>query len=168
VVPVFRSIAGLAIEHKLNLLAGLMLAVNLAGIGISFWSGDPRLLIAKDAVISSVIGFALLVSAAAGRPLLSAALEPFLTRGHPSRTAAWHRLHSSSARFRHLEALFTVVWGLGLLADCAVRVGGAFTLPVTTMVWLGTVIIPAAVAISTLASTVASTPLLKLIDTHSA
>jgi hypothetical protein len=36
------------------------------------------------------------------------------------------------------------------------------------MVWLGTVIIPAAVAISTLASTVASTPLLKLIDTHSA
>ena len=40
--PAVRSVAGLVQERKLNLLAVLILAVNLAGIGISFLSGDPR------------------------------------------------------------------------------------------------------------------------------
>src|SRR5262249_47534222 len=45
--PAVRSVAGLAKERQLNLLAVLMLAVNLAGIGISFLTGDPRAMIAK-------------------------------------------------------------------------------------------------------------------------
>ncbi|HKR70850.1 MAG TPA: VC0807 family protein, partial [Streptosporangiaceae bacterium] len=58
--PAVRSIAGLVAERKLNLLAVLMLAVNLAGIGISFLTGDPRAMIAKDSIVSSVIAFAIL------------------------------------------------------------------------------------------------------------
>src|SRR5207244_8412664 len=58
--PAVRSIAGLMAERKLNLLAGLMLAVNLAGIAVSFLTGDPRAMIAKDSVVSSVIAFAIL------------------------------------------------------------------------------------------------------------
>src|SRR5690242_3885356 len=50
--PAVRSVAGLVKERKLNLLAVLMLAVNLAGIGISFLTGDPRAMIAKDSIVS--------------------------------------------------------------------------------------------------------------------
>src|SRR6516225_3242017 len=46
--PAVRSIAGLVAERKLNLLATLMLAVNMAGIAVSFLAGDPRAMIAKD------------------------------------------------------------------------------------------------------------------------
>src|SRR5215813_12733929 len=60
--PAVRSVAGLVKERKLNLLAVLMLAVNLAGIGISFLTGDPRAMIAKDSIVSSVIAFAILGS----------------------------------------------------------------------------------------------------------
>jgi hypothetical protein len=33
------------------------------------------------------------------------------------------------------------VWGLALLAECVVRIVGAYTIPVDTMVWLGSVIL---------------------------
>jgi intracellular septation protein A len=168
VVPVIRSVASLARQRRVNLLAALMVAVNVAGIGVSLWAGDPRLMIAKDAVISSVIGFALLISAGLGRPLMSAGLEPFVTRGHAGRAAAWQRLRSRSARFRRLEVRFTVIWGLSLLADCVVRVWGAFTLPVATMVWLGTVIVLGAVVVGTVAGIAASAPITKLVDAEAA
>src|SRR6202012_5216713 len=71
VVPAIRSVAGILAERRLNVLALLMLAVNLAGIAVSFATGDPRLMIAKDSVISSVIAIAILLSVAARRPLMS-------------------------------------------------------------------------------------------------
>ena len=90
-----------------------MLFVNVAGIAVSFATGDPRLMIAKDSVISSVIAVAILVSVAARRPLMTAGLKPFLTRGTAGRTAAWDRLAARSARFRRLEALYSAIWGRG-------------------------------------------------------
>ena len=168
VVPAIRSVAGLAVERQVNLLAALMLAVNVAGIAVSFWTGDPRLMIAKDAVISSVIAFALLISAGAGRPLMTAGLEPFVTRGQSGRTATWNRLRAGSARFRSLERRFTVIWGLALLADCAVRLWGALTLPVGTMAWLGTVILLGAIGVASMVGGVASGPMMKMVDAGTA
>ena len=137
--PAVRAIAGLVAERTLNLLAVLMLAVNLAGIAVSFLTGDPRAMIAKDSIVSSVIAFAILGSVALRRPLMSAGLKPYMTRGKTERIVAWDRLSLASARFRRLELAFSTIWGLALLAECAARLVGAYTLPVTTMVWLGTV-----------------------------
>ena len=92
VVPAVRSVTGLVARRELNVLALLMLFVNVAGIVVSFATGDPRLMIAKDSVISSVIAIAILASVAARRPLMTAGLKPFLTRGTAERTAAWDRL----------------------------------------------------------------------------
>ena len=75
-----RTMAGFAAERKANLLALLMLAVNLAGIVVSFLSGDPRAMIAKDSLVSSVIAIAILSSVALQRPLMSAGLKPFMTK----------------------------------------------------------------------------------------
>src|SRR5262252_3310222 len=109
--PAVRSVAGLVAERKLNLLAVLMLAVNLAGIGISFLTGDPRAMIAKDSALSSVIAFSILGSVVLRRPLMSAGLKPFMTRGHAERIAAWDRLAATSGRFRRLERAFSTIWG---------------------------------------------------------
>ena len=64
----------------MNPLATLMLAVNVAGIAVSFWTGDPRLMIAKDAVISSVIWGLVLLADCAAR-LWGALTLPVGTRG---------------------------------------------------------------------------------------
>jgi hypothetical protein len=166
--PAVRAIAGLAAERTLNVLAALVLAVNLAGIAISFLTGDPRAMIAKDSIVSSVIAFAILGSAALRRPLMSAGLKPFMTRGEPRRTAAWDQLSTSSPRFRRLEFLFSTIWGLILLAECAARVVGAYTLPVTTMAWLGTVMALGALGVAMIAGGAAAGPIQKMIDAEAA
>jgi intracellular septation protein A len=152
VLPAVRSVAGFARERQVNGLAALMLAVNVAGLAVSFAAGNPRWMIAKDSVISSVIAVAVLVSAMAGRPLMSAGVKPFLTKGMAGRTAAWDRLAAGSARFRRLEKVYTVIWGSVLLADCVARVIGAFMLPVGTMVWLSTVMIVVAIGLAMVVS----------------
>jgi hypothetical protein len=163
--PAVRSVAGLVAERKLNLLAALMLAVNLAAIGISFLAGDPRAMIAKDSIVSSVIAFAILGSVALRRPLMSAGLKPFMTRGEPLRTAAWDRLSVASPRFRGLELAFSTIWGLALLAECAARLVGAYTLPVTTMVWLGTVMTLGSIGVAiVVGGGVAAGPIQQMID----
>jgi hypothetical protein len=162
--PAVRAVAGLVAERKLNALAMLMLAINLAGIAVSFLTGDPRAMIAKDSVVSSVIAFAILGSVVLRRPLMSAGLRPFMTKGEPRRTAAWDRLSAASPRFRRLELLFNAIWGVTLLAECAARLAGAYLLPVTTMVWLGTVMTLGAIAVAIVAGGAAAGPLQKMID----
>ncbi|MGH3393552.1 MAG: VC0807 family protein [Streptosporangiaceae bacterium] len=49
VVPAVRSVTGLVAQRELNVLALLMLFVNVAGIAVSFATGDPRLMIARTA-----------------------------------------------------------------------------------------------------------------------
>jgi hypothetical protein len=163
-----RTMAGFAAERKANLLALLMLAVNLAGIVVSFLSGDPRAMIAKDSLVSSVIAIAILISVTLHRPLMSAGLKPFMTKGRPGRTAAWDRLSAGSRRFRRLELAFSTIWGVTLLADCAARLVGAYTLPVTTMVWLSTVFTLGAIGLAMVIGGVAATPIQKMIDAETA
>jgi hypothetical protein len=155
-------------KRELNGLAVLMLAVSVAGILVSFLTGDPRTMIAKDSIVSSVIAFAILGSVALRRPLMSAGLKPFMTRGEPRRTAAWDRMSTASPRFRRLEMLFSTIWGLVLLAECAARLVGAYTLPVTTMVWLGTVMTLGSIAVAIVAGGAAAGPIQKMIDAEAA
>ena len=164
VLPAIRSAAGIVARRQLNLLALLMLAVSVAGIGVSLATGDPRLMIAKDSAISSVIGLVILGSVAVRRPLMTAGLKPWLTRGAAGRTAAWDRLLAGSARFRRLESLFSVIWGTVLLGECAARIVGAFTLPVPTMAWLGTVILVSAIGVGVIAGGVAAGPMQAMIE----
>lgn len=162
--PAVRTVASIAAERKANLLALLMLAVNVAGIVVSFLTGDPRAMIAKDSIVSSVIAFAILGSVALRRPLMSAGLKPFVTKGQPGRVAAWDRLSGGSARFRRLELLFSAIWGLALLTECAARLIGAYTLPVTTMVWLGTVFTLGAIGLAMVVGGAAAAPITKMVD----
>ncbi|QKG24727.1 VC0807 family protein [Actinomadura verrucosospora] len=164
VVPAVRTVAGAVRDRSVNGLAALMLAVNAAGIALSFLTGDPRLMIAKDSGISSVIGLVILVSAFGSRPLMSAGLKPFLTKGDAAREAAWDRLSSGASRFRALERRFTMVWGLALLAECAARIAGAYTVPVETMAWLGTVMLVGAIGLGAVVSGSATEPMKELLD----
>jgi hypothetical protein len=166
VSPAIRSVFGLVAERKPNLLAMLMLAVNLAGIVVSFLSGDPRAMIAKESLVSSVIAIAILASVAARRPLMSQGLKPYITRGTAERTAAWDRLTAGSARFRRLEMLFSAIWGVLLLADCVARLIGAYTLPVTTMVWLSTVLTLGAIGLGITLGGIAAHPIEKMVVTE--
>ncbi|GAA2250001.1 MULTISPECIES: VC0807 family protein [Kitasatospora] len=163
VVPAVRTVLQLVRERSFNAFATLMLVVNLAGIGLSAVTGDARLMIAKDGAISSVIGLAVLVSAFAGRPMMTAGMRPFVVKGKPAMSAAWDRLASGAAAsvgasvsFRRCERAFSLIWGTVLVAECVAKVIGAYTLPVATMAWMGTVFLVAAILIGIVAGNAAA------------
>ncbi|MFE7188245.1 VC0807 family protein [Kitasatospora sp. NPDC057541] len=166
--PVARTVLGLVGERTLNRFAALMLGVNLVGLALTAVSGDARLMLAKDSVLSGFMALAILASAPTARPLMSAALRPFLTKGDPAREAAWDRLAAGSRSFRRHERLFSAVWGGALLAECAARVVGAFTLPVATMAWLSTVLLVAGLAAGSVLGRTAAEPMAKLVRTEAA
>ncbi|MEU5393725.1 VC0807 family protein [Streptomyces tibetensis] len=147
VVPAVRTGWGVVRSREVNGLAALILLVNVVSLLLGFVAGDPRLMIAKDSVVSSTIGIGIIVSVAFGKPLMTAGMKPWVVKGDAGREAAWARLHAGSARFRRAERVFSLVWGVVLLAECVVRVVGVYTLPVNTMVWLGNVIMVVAMGV---------------------
>ncbi|WP_239472013.1 hypothetical protein [Streptomyces sp. NEAU-S7GS2] len=68
-----------------------------------------------------------------------------MLRGSAAGNAAWERLMAGSERFRRAERRFSAIWATALLTECVVKVVGAYTVPVHTMVWLGTVLTVVAV-----------------------
>ncbi|MGW1841878.1 VC0807 family protein [Streptomyces sp. NPDC001966] len=140
VLPAVRTGWGVLRERRLNGLAALIVTVNVVSLLTSLMVGDPRLMVAKDSAVSSIIGLVILVTALKGQPMMTAGLRPVLVKGDAAKDAAWQRLSAGSAAFRQAEIRFSAVWGAALLGECVVRAVGACTLPVETMVWLGTVI----------------------------
>lgn len=160
VPPAVRTVWGAVKERTFNVLSSLILFVNVVGVLLSFLTGDPRLMLAKDSGVSSAIGIGILVSVALGRPMMTAALKPWLVKGDAGREAAWKRLLGGSPAFRRAERRFSLVWGAVLLGECVLRVVGAYTIPVDTMVWLGSVVMVAAMALGFLVSgAVAAAPM---------
>ncbi|MEV7597987.1 VC0807 family protein [Kitasatospora sp. NPDC089797] len=167
VFPAARTVLGLLGERRLNLWAALMLTVNLAGLALTFVTGDARMMIAKDGGLSGTVALVVLVSAALGRPVMTSVLMPFLTKGKQDRSAAWQRLvegrAAASRTFHRHERVFSAIWGTALLAECTARVVGAFTLPVSTMAWLSTVFMIGAIVAGSLFGQIAADPMEKLL-----
>jgi hypothetical protein len=159
VLPGVRTVIGLVRSRTVNGLAALIVAVNVVSIAVSFWTGDPRVMLAKDGVVTSTLGIGILLSALAGRPLMSAGLKPMLVKADAAKVMAFDRLSGTSARFRRLELMFSAVWGVILLGECAARVFCAFTLPVGTMVWLSTVMTLGAIGLGIVVGSVFSIPM---------
>jgi hypothetical protein len=140
VLPAARTLWGVIKERKVNGLAALILFVNVVGLLLSLVAGDPRLMLAKGSAIGSTIGIGILLSVALGKPMMTAVMKPWLVKGDAVRGAAFARLQSRSPAFQRAERVFSLVWGVILLAECMLRVAGAYTLPVDTMVWVDSVI----------------------------
>lgn len=165
--PAARTVLGLLSERRLNLWAALMLTVNLAGLALTFVTGDARLMIAKDGGLSGTVALAILASAVIGRPVMTPMLMPFVTKGRRDLAASWQRLvegrAAGSRAFRRHERLFSGIWGTALLAECVARVVGAFTLPVSTMAWLSTVFLIGAIVAGSLLGQTAVEPIERLV-----
>ncbi|MEU8513313.1 VC0807 family protein [Kitasatospora sp. NPDC048722] len=166
-VPAGRTVFGLLRERTLNLWAALMLAVNLAGLALTFLTGDARMMLAKDGLLSGTVAVAVLVSVLVGKPVMTPVLMPFLTKGNHARAAAWQRLvegRAAASRSFHRHArVFSGIWGTALLAECTARVVGAFTLPVSTMAWLSTVFLIGAIVAGSMLGQLAAEPMEKLL-----
>lgn len=112
--------------------ARFMLLVALATFTISLVTGSDRFLLARESVITALVGGWFLASLRDERPMTFRLTRP-LWENRFRTTANWDALWESSPRFRHIWRMSTVMWGVVTLIDAALRVVIAYTMPVTSV-----------------------------------
>lgn len=141
VAPALSAVVTLIRRERLDFLGLFVMSMVLLSAGVSLLSGSPRFLLAKDGWLTAVSGAWMLVSVRARRPLTYLFARPLLEGvtarlvGAPG--ASWDSLWERAPRFRRIWRVATVIWGLALLVDAAIRVGMAYTLPMDLVPALG-------------------------------
>jgi intracellular septation protein A len=118
--------------------APYMLALALASFGIALVTGSDRFLLAKESVLTALVGFWFLGSLRAERPLAYLFTRPLL-EGYWGRRwglpdVSWEAVWEREPRFRRIWRVSTVMWGIATLADAILRVVIAYSVPVDAVV----------------------------------
>ena len=129
-------------RRSLNLFATVMLVVFGLGLILSFVSGDPRFLLLKDSLVTGAVGLTFLGTVLVGnRPLTLAARQSF----SPAEADTVAEEYRTDADVRRGYRFTSIVWGVGLLAEAAIRVPLVYLLPIDVMVGVSTVMLVAVI-----------------------
>lgn len=118
--------------------APYMLALSLAGFGVALITGSDRFLLAKESVLTAMVGLWFLGSVWTTRPLAYQFTRPLLEGRFGHRMglhgpASWETLWAQEPRFRHIWRVSSAMWAAATLIDAVLRVVMAYTLPVDTV-----------------------------------
>jgi hypothetical protein len=129
VLPLFRISIGLIRRRRLNLIGIFSLLAVMLKIFFALVLKDNRWVLVSDSLITAIYGVILLASLFTSSPLLLRLIESVLSNT-PSAQSQQFLQRWSQPGARSLLTIITVVWGIGLLLECALQVLLAFTLPV--------------------------------------
>ncbi len=131
--------------------APYMLALSLAGFGIALVTGSDRFLLAKESLLTAMVGFWFLGSLWGSRPLAYQFTRPLLEGPWGRRwrlpDVSWEAVWVREPRFRRVWRVSTVMWGAATLADAVLRVVIAYTLPVDAVIAVQTTMFIVTIAV---------------------
>ncbi|MCQ4079283.1 hypothetical protein NGB36_01315 [Streptomyces sp. RB6PN25] len=116
-------------QRRLDPFALFLLALFGAGLALSFVTGDPRFILAKDSTMSCAAGLVLVGSCIIRRPLAYYAAQRFAR----SAGNAQHEEFQSTAKTTAMRARWfraSLVWGISLLVDAGLRIAAIYLLPI--------------------------------------
>lgn len=134
-------------DRRFDGFAALMAVMFGVGLALTLATGDPRVVLAKDSVVTGVMGVAFLGSCVVGRPLMFALARRTLP---PERQAEADARVDTDARYRSHLVTLSAVWGAILLTEAVVRIVLVYTLPVDVMFGLSHVLQFAAIGLAVL------------------
>ncbi|GAB3993261.1 VC0807 family protein [Nocardioides marmoraquaticus] len=127
VAPAAHGLYVVVRHRAVDALAGLTLSVIVLTVATSLITGDARFALARDAVITLAVGIWILVTLRNARPFIFTFCTTFM--GAVER-GLWEECWGRSPAFRRGMRVHTVIWGVGMMLDAAVRVVIAYALPV--------------------------------------
>lgn len=122
-VPFARSVHSMLRTGKADYLAVMMAALFVLSLILATTTGSPKFMLVKESFGTVLIGLWCLGSAWTARPMTFYTARPILTKGQPAALRGWDSLAGTSPAFRVIQRRLAIFWGIGLLADAAVRVG---------------------------------------------
>ena len=137
VASALPGLVTLARERRVDGLSAYFTAMMLGALVVSLIPGATRLLLAKEAVLTAVTGVWFLAGVRARRPLVYLFTRPIL-QGRLHWPADWDGIWEAAPGFRRMWRVSSVIWGVGLLVDAALRVVMAWTLPADEVPGLAT------------------------------
>lgn len=128
-----------AVRRRLNGIGLIMGATFALLLVVSLFTGDPRVLLARESVLSGAGGLLLVGSCLIGKPLIYTAARK-LNAGKAELLAQWDELWRTQPQFRRRFTTLSTVMGCILLADAIARLVLIYLLPVDTMANLSPVL----------------------------
>jgi intracellular septation protein A len=116
-------------KHKLDMVGLLSLATIVIAIATSMLTGNARFMLAKDGLFPLIIGLAMLVSLAMGKPLIFYVIRKVFAAANPAVIDRLDRAWQHQG-YRDEVRRYTALDGLVLLVSVVLQVLGAFTLPI--------------------------------------
>lgn len=138
-VPGVSVVTSLVRRRRPDPVALFMTVLILISSAVSLLVHDPRFLLAKDGGFTAVAGIWFLTTVRARRPIVFTFTRVLLEGRTGPRKVSWDVLWEQLPAFRRVWRVATVIWGVGLLVDAAVRVVMAYTLPIDVVPGLGAV-----------------------------
>lgn len=142
VLPAAGSLVSLISQRRADPVAMLMVVSMLSALTGSLIAGSPRFLLAKDGLMTGVWGGWFVFSARGRRPAALLFAQPLMENLSWFAGRSWEVLWATEPRFRRIWRVSTVMWGLGLLLDAAIRVMISYTLPVNQVPAVGGLLYP--------------------------
>ena len=130
VIPLIDNLFSFIKRRKMDVFAVFMLVSFLLGIIMMCIGGSERLLLIRESFVTGILGIIFLGSLLFPRPLIFYFAIRFTVGNDPDKTSAFAD-NWQYAYFRFVLRLMTVVWGLALLGESAVRSILVFKLSVT-------------------------------------
>lgn len=137
--PIAWNIVEIVRRRRVDAISMLV----LAGIALSllgFVGADsPRLLQVRGKLGTGLIGLVFLGSAAIGRPVIYQLTRALRHRRSPAERDSFEALRENR-HVRRAAKVLTLVWGVGLVAEAALGVVLAVSLPASAYLWIGPVL----------------------------
>ncbi|WP_410651465.1 VC0807 family protein [Amycolatopsis sp. cmx-4-54] len=125
--------------RELTFLGSLVLVRFALGIAVAVVTGDPRLELVKDLVITGVIGVMLAISLGWRRPIIAR-----IRRDISENPDVFDRTWSYGKAFRIMHRRLTALWAIILVVEAGTGILAAYTIPLTAAVVLTTIVSPVA------------------------
>lgn len=129
IIPLLDNLLSLLKKRRLDVFAVFMLISFLLGIIMVSIGGSERLLLIRESFVTGILGIIFLASLFFPRPLIFYFAIRF-TIGDDTKLATAFADNWQYPYFRFVLRLITIVWGLALLGEAAVRTILVFKLTV--------------------------------------
>ncbi|RDJ97848.1 VC0807 family protein [Paraburkholderia lacunae] len=130
VPPMIWSLIELARFRRVDALSVIVVAGILLSIAAMALGGSPRMLLLRESLVSGAVGVVFLLSLPMRRPLIFYLARATVARemegGAAHFEALWRERPALAASLR----LMTLVWGVGLTGETALRAWMALTWPI--------------------------------------
>lgn len=125
-IPLALLLYRLITEHRVETRTLFTLSILLCGTAVGLFTGDPRLLVARESHLTGLAGLWMIGTLLAARPFVLSATLSLL----PEATArSWQDSWRDDATFRRVMRLLTFASGCAFLVDAGARLVMAYTLP---------------------------------------